>query len=163
VARAAVSTELPSTVVIRVTPRSPVAWVRSGVPVTPVAILDRDGRAIALAAAPPPGLPQVAGVGVAGRPGARVDEPAVLRALVALPPALRLQVVAFALRDQQGPVLVLGGPEPVVGEIRLGSLARLRAKATAALAVIDAQRAAGERVRVLGVQVPDAPYTEGSP
>jgi cell division protein FtsQ len=163
VARADVSTELPSTVRIQVTPRVPVAWLRTNRPTDPNAVLDRHGRVITMVATPPPGLPRVRGVGPASEPGAHVAAPGVLRALSELPAPLRSQVSRFEVRPDEGPVLVLGGAAPVAQEIRLGSLAQLRAKATAALAVMDAQQARGERVRIVGVQVPDAPYTQGSP
>jgi cell division protein FtsQ len=161
VAHADVSTDLPSTVVIRVTPRVPVAWVPNPNPATPVAIVDRDGRVISVTAAAPAGLPRMAGVGLAGGPGTRVER-APLRALAGLPPALRSQVVRFEARASDGPVLVLGGAAPVATEIHLGSLEGMTAKATAALAVMDTLRAQGARVRILGVQVPDAPFTKGN-
>ncbi len=72
VARAQVSTELPSTVVIRVTERTPVAWTRTVLTAPPIAVLDGAGRVLARTDAPPPGLAQVAGVGVAGAPGSHV-------------------------------------------------------------------------------------------
>ena len=162
VARAQVSTELPSTVVIRVTPRVPVAWLRTGASANPFAIADRTGRIIGVAATPP-ALPRIAAAGVSGTPGTRVARPEIVRALAALPDALRAQVLRFVVRSRDGPVLVLGGPAPVATEIHLGSFAQLRAKATAALAVMDTLAARGQTVRVLGVQVPDAPYTRGSP
>jgi len=162
VAHADVSTDLPSTVVIRVTPRVPVAWVPNPNPATPVAVVDRDGRVMSVTTAAPAGLPRMAGVGLAGVPGTRV-EAAPLRALASLPPTLRSQVVRFEARASDGPVLVLGGAAPVVTEIHLGSLDDLSAKATAAVAVMDSLRAQGARARILGVQVPDAPYTKGTP
>jgi cell division protein FtsQ len=161
VAHADVSTDLPSTVVIRVTPRVPVAWVPNPNPATPVAVVDRDGRVISVTTVAPAGLPRMAGVGLAGRPGTRVER-APLRALAALPPVLRSQVVRFEARAADGPVLVLGGAAPVATEIHLGSLVGMGAKATAALAVMDTLRAQGTRVRILGVQVPDAPFTKGT-
>ncbi len=162
VARADVSTDLPSTVVIRVTERVPVAWTRSAAPTPPrVAVLDRDGRVLARTTAPPAGLVHVIGVGDPGVPGSRVVRAPALGALAALPEALRAQVLRFVLRPQDGPVLVLGGPDAVAREVQLGTLDRLQAKATAALAVLDALRARGTHVRVLGVQVPDAPFTRG--
>jgi cell division protein FtsQ len=163
VARAEVSTNLPSTVVIRVTTRVPVAWAATGAAGAPVAVVDRDGRVVDRAATPPPGLVQVVGVKVVAEPGAHAASPDAFRALAALPAALRSQVARYEQRPNVGPVLVLGGPTPIVGEIRLGSLDQLRAKATAALAVMDAQRAQDARVAVLGVQVPDAPWTQAAP
>ncbi len=162
VARAEVSTDLPSTVVVRVTERVPVAWTRSTAPTPPrIAVLDRDGRVLARTTAPPAGLIHVLGVGDPGVPGSRVARAPALGALAALPEALRAQVLRFVLRPKDGPVLVLGGPAAVAREVQLGSLDRLDAKATAALAVLDALRAGGTHVRILGVQVPDAPFTRG--
>jgi cell division protein FtsQ len=161
VAHADVSTDLPSTVVIRVTPRVPVAWVPSAKPATPVAVVDRDGRVVGVTKAAPPGLPRMTGLRPAGGPGTSVER-APFRALAALPQVLRSQVVRFDARGADGPVLVLGGGAPLVREIHLGSLDDLTAKATAAVAVMDTLRTQGTRVRILGVQVPDAPYTKGA-
>jgi cell division protein FtsQ len=160
VARAQVSTDLPSTVVIRVTLRTPIAWTNAVRSAPPVAVLDRDGRVLARTGAPLPGLVRADGVGIAGALGSRVSGAAALRALGGLPAALRTQVASFAIRPGVGPVLVLAGPDPVAAEIHLGSLAQMRAKATAALAVLDRLAAQGSHVRVLGVQVPDAPVTQ---
>src|SRR5207248_10517923 len=108
---------------------------------------------------PPPGLIRVKGVGVSRAPGTRVTRSAALRALAALPDALRAQVAGFVIRSGQGPVLVLAGPDAPVDEVTLGSLGRIRAKATAALAVLDSLRAQHIHRHALGVQVPDAPFT----
>jgi Cell division protein FtsQ len=149
-------------VVIRVTQRTPVAWTRTVLTAPPVALLDGDGRVLARTAAPPPGLVQVAGVGVAGAPGSHVARTDALRALAALPEALRARVTRLVLRPADGPVLVLGAADPAVHEVQLGSLARVRAKATSALAVRDTLAAQGKCVAVVGVSVPDAPFTTGS-
>jgi len=162
VARAQVSTELPSTVVIRVTERVPVAYTRTVLTAPPVALLDGDGRVLARTGATLPGLVQVAGVGVAGAPGSHVPRTDALRALAALPDALRTQVTRLVLRPTVGPVLVLGAPDAAAHEVELGSLARVGAKATSALAVLEALRAQGTCVAVLGVSVPDAPFTKGT-
>jgi cell division protein FtsQ len=159
VARAQVSTELPSTVVIRVTERVPVGWTRTAPGATPVAVLDRDGRVLQKVPTPPPLLIEVTGVGVADAPGTHVARPAALHALAGLPDALRAQVARFEIRPKVGPVLVLAGTDPIVDEVQLGSLGRVRAKATAALAVLDTLRAQDAHRHVLGVQVPDAPFT----
>ena len=159
VAHARVSTELPSTVTIRVTLRVPVGWTRSANPTPPrVAVLDGDGRVLARTTAPPPGLVHVVGVGEPGALGSRVPRVGALRAIETLPAALRAQVVRLVLRPTDGPVLVLG-PGAVAREIQLGTFARLDAKATAASAVLEALAAQGTHVRILGVQVPDAPFT----
>jgi hypothetical protein len=162
VARAQVSTELPSTVVIQVTERAPVAFTRTVLTAPPVALLDGDGRVLARTDAPLPGLVQVAGVGVAGAAGSHVARTDALRALAALPDALRAQVTRLVLRPAVGPVLVLGAPDAAAHEVELGSLARVRAKATSALAVLETLRAQGTCVAVVGVSVPDAPFTKGT-
>jgi cell division protein FtsQ len=159
VAKAQVSTELPSTVVIRVTERVPIAWNRTAISATPVAILDRNGRVLQLVPAPPPGLIRVKGVGVAGAPGTQVARSAALHALADLPDALRTQVARLVIRSDDGPVLVLAGPDAPVDEVALGSFANVRAKATAALAVLDSLRVQQTHRHVLDVQVPDAPFT----
>jgi hypothetical protein len=144
--------------VIKVTERVPVGWMR--VAVAPrVAVLDRTGRVLERVDAPPAGLPWVRGLGEVGGPGTRVARPGVLRAFAELPALLRAAATRFDVRPDDGPVLVLGDPNAAAGEIRFGSLTRMRAKATAALSVMASLGAGGERVAYVDVQVPDAPVT----
>ena len=129
----------------------------------PVAVLDRDGRVLARTDAPPPGLGRWRGWGWPARPAATWRAPTRSARSPALPDALRSQVTRFVLRAEDGPgARARRRRTRSRREVQLGSLARVRAKATAALAVLDTLRARrATRVRVLGVQVPDAPVTDG--
>ena len=98
---------------------------------------------------------------MAGAPGSRVPRTDALRALAALPDALRAQVTRLVLRPTVGPVLVLGAPDAAAHEVELGSLAGVGAKATSALGA-RGTAGAGPCVAVLGVSVPDAPFTKGA-
>jgi cell division protein FtsQ len=158
VARAEVSTELPSTVVIKVTERLPLGWMRAGT-APPVAVLDGEGRVLERVDTPPAGLTRVRGLGEVGAPGTRLARPEVMHAFADLPPLLRAAATRFDVRSDDGPVLVLGDPNAAAGEIRFGSLTDMQAKATAALAVMASLGANGEQVAHVDVQVPDAPVT----
>jgi hypothetical protein len=84
----------------------------------------------------------------------------VLGALAALPAELRAQTQRLDL-TASGPVLLLGGPNPVAREVDLGSFDRLELKGSATLALLASLRAQGEQVRVIRVVVPEAPTTSG--
>ena len=161
VARADVSTDLPSTVVIRVTERVPVAWTRSAAPTPPrVAVLDRDGRVLARTTAPPAGLVHVIGVGDPGVPGSRVA------------PARRRSARSPRCPRRCGPRWCDSSCVPRTA--RCSSWAaptRWRARSSSERSTGSRRRprrhwpcstpcaARGTHVRVLGVQVPDAPFT----
>ena len=159
IARASVRTDLPTTVVITVTERRPVAWIRS-TGAYPFAVVDGTGRVLDRSAQPPAGLPEVLGAGTSAVPGHRVSAPAPFRGLGDLPEALRIRTVRFELRHGTG-VLTIGGEPPTAREIQFGPITDMAHKGTAALAVLDSLAARGQRVSVLGVEVPDTPRTVG--
>ncbi|MGZ4797424.1 MAG: cell division protein FtsQ/DivIB [Acidimicrobiia bacterium] len=155
IAHAEVSTELPSTVSIRVTERVPIAWARAA-GADPVAVLDADGRVISRVATPPPGLMRVTGVSP-GAAGTRAPRSDAIRALAALPVRLRAMGERFGV-TKAGPVLVLV-TNPVAEQVRFGDASDIRQKSVAALAVIDSLATQGRHVKVVGVDVPGAPWT----
>ncbi len=159
IAHASVRTDLPTTVVITVTERQPVAWIHS-TGANPFAAVDGTGRVLDRSATPPAGLPEVVGAGTVAVPGHRVIADAPFRGLAALPEALRTRTVRFELRQGSG-VLTIDGAPPTAGEIQFGPITDMAHKGAAALAVLDALVAKGQRVAVLGVQVPDTPFTSG--
>jgi cell division protein FtsQ len=166
VERAEVSRDLPNGVVIRVVERAPVAWVRRPAPggsgAETFSLVDRTGRVLADAPAPPPGLTELVGLSRTPGPGGQVQPVRVAAALMALPAALRAQVGQLAVTDASA-LLVLarspGGAEPAAGEVRLGALEQLGTKGAAALAVLDDLAARGERRSYVDVRVPEAPAT----
>ena len=160
--RAKVTTSLPNTVVISVTERQPVAWVRTSGSM-PFATVDGDGRILRLSAAPPPLLAEVVRRGApnaapVGTPGRRVAEPTPFRGLRALPSALRLQVRSVAPRGREW-IMTIGGDPPIVGEIRFGPMTDMARKSESALAVIEELGRRGRRAASLDVSVPGSPIT----
>ena len=154
---ARVDTELPHTVRISIEEREPVVWVAAAAP-NPVAVLDRTGRVLEHVAVAPVGLTQVTGTTAPGEPGSRVSDPSVFRGLGEFPLALRL--LAGTVRVEGGEVVVVvRGPDPVAAEVRLGTLTDVRAKAAAAVAVLEELGARGEQVSSIDVRVPNAPAT----
>jgi cell division protein FtsQ len=155
VARASVTKHLPGTVRITVTERTPSAWARvQPSPGSEVALVDATGRVLALAAAPPDGLPELVGPGPVPRPGARMSRTLLdvrahlgndlgpfVTAISASPDGVRLRLTA-------------GSP---AGEIRLGSAGDMTAKTDAALALL--RGLGGQRVHYIDVSVPRAPAT----
>lgn len=155
--RAIVSTELPNTVTITIRERRAVGVVR-GTGAEPVAVVDREGRAIALVAAPPPGLPEITGVGPAPALGQRLAFAAAPRGLAAMSPQLRVGVSRFIVLNGVASARLAKGFQPVT-VIRFGRVEDMRAKSEAALAVMDDLARRAQRVRLLDVSVPSAPAT----
>ncbi len=156
VARASVSTELPSTVTISVSERTPIAWT-AATPAPWVAVLDADGRVIERLRAPPVGLLHVVGP-EAGAAGTTVADAALLGALERMPEPLRARTEWFGMRST-GPVLVLTDATVGAREVRLGDLSRIGLKSAAALAVLDVATREGVLHTYLDVRVPEAPVT----
>lgn len=155
--RATVTTELPSTVVITVTERQPVGWMRA-TGTAPIALVDGTGRVVARVGAVPASLPKVVGAGSVATLGRTVGDPAPFRGLASLPVALRLRALRFITQQGQGILLIQGTP-PVVQQIRFGPLVDMRRKGAAAIAVLDDLTARGQQAHVLDVTVPIAPVT----
>lgn len=154
--RASVSTDLPSTVTITVTERTPIAWT-AATPAPWVAVLDADGRVIDRLRAPPAGLLHVVGP-EAGAAGTTVADAALLGALARMPEPLRARTAWFGMRPV-GPVLELTDATVGAREVRLGDLTRIALKSAAALAVLDVAAREGVLHRYLDVRVPEAPVT----
>ena len=158
--RAMVTTELPNTVVITVTERRPVAWMRVAGP-APIALVDGTGRVVARLGAVrsvPAGLPKVVGAGSVATLGGTLRDSAAFRGLARLPDALRLRALRFVTEHGQG-ILVIQGTPPVAGQIRFGPLVGMREKGAAAIAVLADLTGRGQQVQVLDVTVPVAPVT----
>lgn len=167
IAAARVERELPHALRIRVTERAPAAWARAGSgpdgaggPSGAVVVVDAGGRVLGRVPGPPPGLPELVGVRVPDRPGARVVPARATGVLRGLPRVLRIAVGAIVL-DGRGTTLRLSGAPGSVAargsEIRLGTPDALDTKSAAALAVLDAL--GDTRVHYVDVEVPSAPAT----
>lgn len=161
VARASVTKHLPGTVRIAVVERAPAAWARTqpgSSQGADVALLDATGRVLGMTAAPPDGLPELAGIGPVPAPGAHVAR-TLLDVRAGLGPQLGPFVTAIALSPGGVSLrLVQGSP---AGEIRLGQPDGLRAKADAALALL--RTLAGQHVGYIDVSVPQNPATGSAP
>jgi cell division protein FtsQ len=134
VREATVVRQWPGRVRIRLTEREPVA-VTQAEPGS-MAVIDGTGRVLEWTAAPPPGLPVLAGLPPAGRPGTTlgVDGVATLRVAVALPAELRARTAGLAPAPGSGGEVELRlNPE---GMVRLGPPEDLDAKFTAIRAVL---------------------------
>jgi cell division protein FtsQ len=153
VLEATVRRQWPGQVRIRLIERQPVAVA----PAEPgaMALIDGTGRVLEWAPAPPPGLPVLAGLPPAGRPGTTlgIDGVATLRVAVALPAELRARTAGLAPAPGTGGEVELRlNPE---GTVRLGPPEDLDAKFTAiraVLAQVDLQNLA-----VLDVRRPENP------
>jgi len=140
----------PSTVRLRVVERRPVAVARQGDAAW--VLVDRTGRVLAPADAPPPGIAVVDGVPPAGEPGTQLAAPALgpLEVAAELPPGLAPRVSTVAVGpsgvelrlDPQGVVLIGDG---------LGVAEKLQAALTV-LAAVD-----GRTVSTLDVRIPSTP------
>jgi cell division protein FtsQ len=117
------------TLSITVTEEEPVAWVSAG---NGVALLSNEGRVIANVDVPPPGTTEIRGVRKAPAIGKLLSPPEAAGAVRALPSQLANQVVAI---DVSGSGVTLDLARG--GEVRLGDLNDLDAKAAAAIAVLE--------------------------
>ena len=155
--RAIVTTQLPTTVIITIKERQPVATVR-GTGVAPIAVVDRDGRVIAQVTVMPPGLPEVMGVGPVPPLGGRLAVADAPRGLAAMSPQLRSAVRRLTMSEGTAIVRLARGSQPVK-VIRFGRIEDMRRKSEVALAVMSDLSRRGTSVRVLDVSVPSAPAT----
>ena len=150
VRRAQVKREWPSTVVVDVQERQPVATLpgQGG-----VATVDRSGRVLAVSPTPPSGQPLLLGLAPAGPPGTMIGARAadLLAVAQAVPPAVVPRVAGVALAEG-GQVELRLRPS---GVVRLGPPDKLADKLLAVetvLAQVDLTRLA-----VLDVRVPSSP------
>ncbi len=144
---AVVERELPGTVRITVTMRTPVAWVRQadGTAV----LVDRSGVVTAEAPVPPAGIPEILNAGPRLVPGGRIDDEALAHVVAAVPPELRGQFASvWSTASGEISLVVAGGPA-----IRIGGPHQIEAKVRVALAVLGV---AGS-VSFIDVRVPTAP------
>jgi hypothetical protein len=175
IASARVRRAFPGTLAIEVTERDPVAWTTVTAEdgqaderatggergeSAPVVLMDARGRVIEEAPVAPPGLVEVHGLGSLPAVGRAVRPAGAVTLLAALPEALRARVAAVTV-DHGEATLTLAERDdgtPTAQEVRLGEMRDVRAKAVAALAVLDALD--GD-VGYLDVRVPSAPATGG--
>ena len=154
--RASVSTDLPSTVTITVTERVPIAWTAAATAPW-VAVLDASGGVLERLGTPPTGVLHVVGP-KAGPAGTQIADAGLLGGLARMPDALRARTASFR-QMANGPVLVLTDTTVGARQVRLGDLTRIKLKAAAALAVLDALARQGDLARYVDVRVPEAPVT----
>jgi cell division protein FtsQ len=145
--KANVERSLGGEVDIHITERRPAAWVRRAP--DQVALVDARGRVLADAPAPPPNLPEIAGLQVVPAAGHDVV-PAVADVLGTLPPALGLRTTRVTIANDEITLALRDGPE-----VRLGAPQRVAEKARAAVAVLSSTAAAPPRY--IDVRVPGAP------
>ena len=153
VLEASVRRQWPGRVRIRLIEREPVAVADAGPGA--LALIDRTGRVLEWAPAPPPGLPVLTGLPPAGPPGTTlgIDGVATLQVAVALPAELRARTAGLAPAPGSGGEVELRlNPE---GTVRLGPPDDLDAKFTAIRAVLA--QADLRNLAVLDVRRPENP------
>jgi cell division protein FtsQ len=153
VARAEIDIDLPSTVIVRITERSPVAWVDLGA--GPMLI---DGAGVVIAPGTGHGLPEIV-----PPPGWTERLPlgsvrassvaAVARALGALPTAVRAEVERAEVLPETGLELILRGG----ARVRYGPPRSIVAKGEVLAQTLAWAREAGEQIREINVVAPSAP------
>jgi cell division protein FtsQ len=126
---AKVTRDWPRTLVIRVTERTPAAWVQVDGQAG-VLVVDRAGRVLTRADAPPAGLPQIVDAQGA-EPGGSIV-PARGAAVAAAYGSYASAVAQISVTDGGAVVKLVSGPE-----VRLGPPTQLRTKLRAAGAVLD--------------------------
>ena len=150
VANASVHRDLPGTVRIDVTERTPRAFVRAEDGT--VVVIGADGTVLGGAPTAPPGVLEVLGLRRTPTAGSLLSPPGAAAALDALPDALAARVDAILLAEPGSVSLRLRDG----GAIRLGTLDDLAAKGDAAAAVLE--RLPDDAVLdYIDVRVPSAP------
>lgn len=147
---ASVSRRLPGRVAIEVHERRAIGWVRRAGG-SPAFLVDADGFVLGYQAVVPTDLPEFRGVSRRTRPGEVITDPNLASLTVSLPPELAGRVVVVE-RDGDGSITLSLRDGP---DLLFGKAESVRAKATAAVAVLDSL--GGDRVAVIDVRVPSAP------
>ena len=145
---ASVTRDWPRTLIIEVTERTPAAWVQvDGAP--GVLVVDRTGRVLERADAPPAGLPRLVDVRTVPEPGGTIV-PAQGAAVAAAYGGYAAAVSQISVTDGGAVVTLVAGPE-----VRLGQPTQVRTKLRAAGAVLDSLR--GNLPTYVDVSVPTNP------
>lgn len=160
IATAEVERNLPRTVRITVTERTPIAWVAGpdAGEGPPIGVVDAEGRLLEIVAQPP-AMAEVVGLTFDEfAPGVTSTTPEAVEVLAALPAELATRVGSVVVADGGESVVVhlVDGPD-----LHLGDTTDVPTKASAALAVLAAL--GDEPVTVVDVSVPLAPTTRAAP
>jgi cell division protein FtsQ len=139
----------PHTVRITIGERTPSAWIDAP---GGKALIDRDGRVLAVVAAAPPGMPQLVGAKVVPAPGGTIDAVGAAHVAGALTGLAAVGTVSVDATDQGVVMHLVDGPE-----VRMGEATQVDAKVRAALAVLAALQ--GQPVTYVDVSVPTNPVT----
>jgi cell division protein FtsQ len=150
VARARVRRSLPGTLRIQVVEAKPVGFVSSR---GRVAVIGPDDRVIAWTRSVPAGAVEITGVRQVPARGQLLSPAGTARVIAALPAEIRLRVRSIALRPASVVVLL------DAGEVRIGAVADLPAKFSAALAVMHSSYAT-RPFEYIDVSVPTDPVSK---
>ena len=148
VQHAQVERDLPGTLRITITEYRPVAFVQ--IPTGGVGLVAPDGRVIARAAAAPAGAVEILGLRRIPAVGSLVSPPRSAALTGALPTELAAQVVAVDVGGNGISLRLARG-----GEVRMGTLDNVRAKAASALAVLA--HVGEQPFAYLDVSTPESP------
>jgi cell division protein FtsQ len=148
VQHARVERDLPGTLRITITEYQPVAFVQ--IPTGEVGLVAPDGRVIARAAAAPAGAVEILGLRRVPAVGSLVSPPRAAALTRALPAELAAQVVAVDVGGRGISLRLARG-----GEVRIGTLDNVRAKAASALAVLA--HVGEQPFSYLDVSTPESP------
>jgi cell division protein FtsQ len=155
VAQASVERSLPSTLVVRIVERRPVAWMRDR---GRTMLLSADGIVLGRRSRPPRGLPYAGRWEAARRPGSRAEITPALRVAASLPPELTDRVVRVGLEGGQVVLAIRGGSEATYGEPT-----GLRAKHRALISVLEWAREHRVENGTIDVRFPRTPALESEP
>jgi cell division protein FtsQ len=149
IARASVSRDLPSTVVIRIDERRPAAWVRD--PRGPVLVAS-DGTVLERIRRPDRSVPYAGRWGEVLGPGARIGSTASLQVATAFPVELRSRVREIRLDQGRVEVSLRGGVE-----VRYGRPVDLAAKHRALVSLLGWAGERGVDPAVIDLRFPTSP------